>query len=354
MSEPRERWTDGVARYALRAAVVALPLATSLHEIALALLLATVVISTLLRRNFSATAGAIAERAPWIGAALVFALCCLFGALPHGNLHEGLGHAWLLTPLLAVPMADSSEKESSTLTLLGLGAATTAALWGIAQRIGGAAATAGFGHHLTLAYALIPAFAVSISQSRWSVALVLGAGSLATGSDAVPVALLVAAFAAFMGVKRPAAASNLPLALALGVAGNLGGMALFAVPDDLRQRAILWTGGLMVSPGGAGAGGYAAATERLYDALSPGFYFPNHAHDSAIQLYATLGPAGIAAMALLVATILYKGHTGAAAGVAAVAIGGMTQDTCGDLEVARAAWMWVALLGARALPETGQ
>ena len=53
--------------------------------------------------------------------------------------------------------------------------------------------------------------------------------------------------------------------------------------------------------------------------------------------------AGLGALAWLVATGIHKGERGAAAGLAGVLVGGLTQDVLGDLEVARATWTWLAV-----------
>ncbi|MBM4393523.1 MAG: hypothetical protein FJ090_20560, partial [Deltaproteobacteria bacterium] len=50
-------------------------------------------------------------------------------------------------------------------------------------------------------------------------------------------------------------------------------------------------------------------------------------------------------LAALVAAVLRRAHPAAAAGLVGVLVGGFTQDTLGDLEVARAALAWIAVLG---------
>ncbi|MFZ5475659.1 MAG: hypothetical protein ACOZNI_02690, partial [Myxococcota bacterium] len=149
----------------------------------------------------------------------------------------------------------------------------------------------------------------------------------------VPLAVTVAA----------ARAGRAGIWLAAGAIATVALLPL-ADPDELRQRAILWTGGLsFLADGPVGPGGYAEASDAAYDRLSPGFHFANHAHDAAIQVLAVLGPAGLVATVALCAAALARGSRGAAAGLAGVLVGGMTQDTLGDLEVARACWVWLAL-----------
>ena len=69
----------------------------------------------LLRREFSQLA--------WTGPALLLALVWTLGSAASGNLHEGLGHAWLLAPLLVLrnPLGEAPVR-------LGVGAACIAAL----------------------------------------------------------------------------------------------------------------------------------------------------------------------------------------------------------------------------------
>lgn len=346
-------WPKEVSKWALRGTVIALPLSTSLHEISLAVLLATGLagggalwVWLRAKPDKSSDITNIFEDHPfpiWLAPAFVAAACFVLGALPLGDLREGLGHAWLLAPLLAIPLAHVTKDERRILVRCALAAASLAAILALLQRAGGGVATGAFGHHLTLAYAMVPPFAAAVAFRMWPVAVLLAAGSLASGSAAAPISLMVAGFAASLGSQR--GGRSAAISLGVGAVATLTGIALFADTEELRQRAVMWTGGLSIAPGSAGAGGYGVATEAIYDRLSPGFYFPNHAHDSAIQLYATLGPAGCVAVAFLVGTIFRRGHRAAAAGLAGVLVGGLTQDVLGDLEVARALWVWTAVLG---------
>lgn len=312
-------------------AVISLPLSTGVHEVALALLLAV----SLRGLRTSGTG-----KLPWVPAAVGVAVACVLAAWASGDVREGLGQAWLLAPLVAVG-AVSGRPGVHGLVRWGLAAAAAVAAIAVAQAMTGREAVGLYSHHLSLAYALLPPFAVALVERRFALAALLAAGVLAAGSDAAPVALLAAAAAAWTGRTW--------LSLAGGAAVTLGALVSFAGADELRQRAVLWTGGLLVPPGSAGVGGYAAASAGTYDQLSPGFWFPNHAHDNFVQLGATLGAGGVAATCLLVALAFRHGHRGAAAGLVGVLVGGLTQNTLGDLEVARAAWVWLAILGTSGL-----
>lgn len=308
--------------------LVSLPWATSVQEIGVGLLLAAALLDGRARAFLAL---------PWAVPALATAGAWVLASFASGNLREGLGHAWLLAPLVALAGPRPELEAARRREILGLAAAAFAAglaLWQAAQ---GAVATGAFSHHLTLAYALVVPFGVAVAARRWAVAAVLAAGVLATRSDAAPIALLATAAAA-LGL-RPG------LAAALGAALTLAGLRFAARPDELAQRAVLWTGGLLIPPGHAGAGGYRAVSAPIYESLQPGFWFPNHAHDAFIQLAATAGAAGWVATLALVVVIFARGSRGAAAGLVGVLVGALTQDTLGDLEVARAAWVWLAILG---------
>jgi hypothetical protein len=313
----------------LVALFVALPLSTAAQELTLALALLYG-----LTRPTRARLG----HEPWGRAALAAAVVWILLAMMSGNLHEGLGHAWLLAPLVAIPaVLGDDDAARARVERIGLLAAGVAAAWGIGQRALGGVGTAGLSHHLSLAYALLVPLGVAMATRRWGTAAVLAAGVFATGSEGAVVAL---------GVTATAALSRRPLpALAVGTATMLA-LLWLADANELHERAILWTGGLTIAGGGAvGPGAYAAASGPAYDTLSPGFWFPNHAHDSAIQLLAVLGPAGLVAMLGLALLALRHGAVGPAAGLAGVLVGALTQDVLGDLEVARAAWAWLALYG---------
>jgi hypothetical protein len=330
----------------LVAVFVLLPLSTSGQELACALGLLVAMLHPAARR---AVAGGPLF-APMLGAALVVAGSGAYG----GPLVEGLGHAWLLAPLCVIPALASltggpgatTQEWVARARSAGLYAAAVAAAWAVWQRLRGEVPAGPFSHHLTLAYALLPPFAAAVHLRRFGACVVLVAGVLATGSEGALVALPVAAFAAWRA--RPLHAWG------AGAAVTLVGLVAVASSDALRERAVLWTGGLAIAGRGpVGPGGYAEASVAAYDALQTGFYFPNHAHDASIELLATTGWPGLVAMTALVVAALRLGGVGAA-GLAAVLVGAWTQDVLGDLEVARAAWAWVALEGLRAVDATPQ
>ena len=339
MTTPATPWPARLAEGVLIGIFAALPLATSVHELAMGVGLAIALVTPHRGRMLTA---------PWGRAVLAVAAVWVLLVPASGDVREGLGHAWLLAPLLAVPALLALLPEAdraaaiARVTSVGLAAACLAAAWAVGQRAFGLVGTAGLSHHLSLAYALLPPLGVAVATRRRGIAVLLAAGVFATGSAGALVALAVTTIGAWARRPSLAAAVGLPLTVAL--------LATAANGEELRQRAVLWTGGLAVAEAGAtGPGGYRAASALAYDRLVDGFWFPNHAHDSGIQLLAVLGPAGLVATALLCVVLLGRAHVGAAAGLAGVLVGGLTQDVLGDLEVARAVWAWCALFGATAL-----
>ncbi|MBM4368169.1 MAG: hypothetical protein FJ102_18300, partial [Deltaproteobacteria bacterium] len=127
--------------------LVALPLSTGALEIATALALGWSLLSGNLRARLAD---------PWAPGAVALAVVYTLSPLAGGPAREGVGHAWILAPVLALsPVADPRVQR------LGLGAAAAAGLWALAQRAQGAEGHAAFSHHLTLAYALLPPLAVA-------------------------------------------------------------------------------------------------------------------------------------------------------------------------------------------------
>jgi|GEM_PF-2776644 len=301
--------------------LLALPLSTAALEIATALALIAALATPSRRARLAH---------PLLLPAVALALVWVAAIPLSGDVREGFGQVWVLAPLLAVP----ALRPDPRVVALGVGAAGVAAAWAVGQALGGHPGTGGFSHHLSLAYALLPPLGVAVARG-WAVpAVLLVAGVLATRSVGVLPALAATLYAARAG--RPAVAA------VVGAAVTVLLLPL-APPTELAERAVLWTGGLTLLDAPVGPGAYAGASALAYDALQPGFWFPNHAHDSAVQLLAVVGPAGLAAMAWLVARALRVGGRGAAAGLAGVLVGVLTQDVFGDLEVSRACWTWLAL-----------
>jgi hypothetical protein len=107
----------------LLALFVALPLSTAAQELALGLALAYAL---------SRPSRARLRDEPWGRAAAAVAIVWILLATASGDLHEGLGHAWLLAPLLAVPaLLGGGGDARGRIERVGLLAASVAAVWAI-------------------------------------------------------------------------------------------------------------------------------------------------------------------------------------------------------------------------------
>jgi hypothetical protein len=292
---------------------------------------------------------AVGERRalPLLAPALAVVALLLASALGGGGreLVEALGRAWPLAPLLAVPMLVPrlNPAQLERLVQLGLAAALVPVVWAAVEllRVGALPwahpAQGPFSHHLTYGYALLPPIAVALYRRSW-LALPLALGVGLAGSSGPLLALVVVATAVWW---RP-----LP-ALVGGAAAALVLIGLLHGQTELDQRVVLWESGVMVAVGqplGAGPLGVREALGVAQEALRPGFYFPLHAHDTMLQAAAMAGPAMWLCWAWL-GVSLWR-HTGRAgqAALAALVVGGTTQDTLGDLEVVRALLVWATLL----------
>lgn len=246
-----------------------------------------------------------------------------------------LGKLWPLALVLAVPiLADTEHRERAvrlglvSAALVGVGSMLTAGSW---------PALGPFSHHLTLGYALIPPFAVAVHRRSWRCAAGIGVGILASASSGpvLSAGLVVATL-----WWSPATA------LLGGAAVSLFLISALSHQPALAERAVLWSAGAAVAvehPVGAGVTSVRAAMVAAQDHLSPGFYFPYHAHDSALQAAAMSGMAIWIGLVWLLWSLWQRTDTGGRAALVGVIVGGMTQDTLGDLEVIRALCAWTLI-----------
>lgn len=246
------------------------------------------------------------------------------------------GWAWALAVVVPGARAAVGDGVARRLETLGLGAAAVAAVWALVEvaLTRGVPVDGPFSHHLTLGYALLPPLLVAAERRRWAFVAVLGVGVLSAGSSGPLLALVVGAVALY---APPA------VALGGGVAVAVAAMVLLTGDDELWQRVVLWTAGAEVAvdaPGGHGVAEVRAATAVAQHALVPGFHFPAHAHDSALQAAAVGGFGAWAALAWLLVAIWRRTGRAGKASIAALAVGSLTQDTLGDLEVVRALCAW--------------
>lgn len=308
-------------------ALLCLPWSTSLHEIGTALALAAAV-WRLQRGGTEALWGSLAT-AP---ALLLAVLWASAGLLPPDI--DGIGHAWLLAPLIAGPvlLAGAAPEQAGRLRQAGLWSAALAGIYAAIRQISAGAPSGATSHHLTLAWMTLPPLAVAIRHRQVLPAIGLLAGLAASGGRAaIPAALLMI----------PAAWSARVPPWSVAVAGSLLTLLLLplAPAEDQATRALLWTGALQVDAP-AGSALALARMEERWEALSPGFWFPWHAHDALLQHRAVMGAAGWGAAILLLVSLL-RAPGGYA--VAGAAVGLWTQDILGDLEVARCIYLWWVL-----------
>jgi hypothetical protein len=287
-----------------------LPWSTSLHEIGMGIALAATLFS---KDRWTAL------QMPVVQAAIILAaLWSISGLFPPDR--DGPGHAWALAPFLVVP-ALGKQLSAQQLSSLVQGGLISFVLATFSQWSNS--------HHLTMAYGLLPALAVALQQKKQVLAGLCLMGILSARSEGA----LGGALATILALYSPV------LGLTAGVIAGL--LGIFLWPDLLGSRALLWTGGLNVAQTGPTPIAVLLNEQTLaWERLSPGYWFPYHAHDSSIQLLGALGPAGLAAGALLVFRIL--DGPGAAA-IVGVLVGSLSQDVAGDLEVIRSVSFWVMI-----------
>jgi hypothetical protein len=331
----RRRYAPGV----LQVLFAALPLGAAPLEIATALALAL----ALFRPTHRVW--------PYLAPLALITCCSVVAALPEdvAAVRLAVGPLWALALCLALPRLDVPVRALRVGVLSACAVAAIAVGQAIAQVAQGddALAKGLFSHHLTLGYALIPPLAIVVHHELGISALLrraalvsLAGGIIASGGQGPVLALAVVILAHWM---RPI------WALAVGVAANLVGVIV--LPSTLlEQRAVLWTSGakVLALPGvGVGQNGFRSALATAEHAVQPGFYFPLHAHDSILQIGLAIGLGGWIAWAALLLLLWERSSRGGRVAIAAVVVGGLTQDTLGDLEVIRALTAWV--IGTAAL-----
>jgi hypothetical protein len=323
---------------------VLLPLGPFLVEIGTEVALAAGLVAAL---------GARRLRAPLAAPLLVLVAAAVAASLgrPPAHALEAARQVWGLALLFVVPLLWSAGPVwRHRAERAGLAAASIVALWGLGEAawmlasglhdpaVGGARGP--FSHHLTLGYALLPPLARALHRRWWPVAALLAAGALSSLGlgPALSVAVVLAGVA--VGPGRALVGG------AVAVAGGIAALGWVAPDGELLQRAVLWTSAADVAvahPAGVGPAGFRAAAALAQDRILPGFHFPLHAHDSALQAAATWGIGGWVALGLVAGRLWgIVGRSGRVA-MAGIAVGACTQDILGDLEVVRALCAWALL-----------
>lgn len=328
----------GRETFALILLMAALPLGSAPLELATGLVL----IAALARRLGGGSAGEAELAGPLALVALVGLASALGqGGLGPSALRAALEPAWAAVLVIALPLLAPEEAARERATRVGLavaaavGVASLALAWPLEGPGRGP-----FSHHLTLGYALIPPLAVALERRAWAPALGITAGVLAAKSSGPALAAAVVAAGLLLGPGR---------ALVGGALLAVGLVAALRADPALVERAVLWTSGAELAlhrPLGTGEAGFRAAVAPVQEALAPSFHFPLHAHDAALQRAATGGFAAWVAWGWLLLALWRRAGPGGRAGLAGLLVGGLTQDTLGDLEVLRAATAWALVAGA--------
>lgn len=219
-----------------------------------------------------------------------------------------------------------------------------------------AGALAGRGAALGAALLVVVALAFSTARGAWIAALAvsLGLALLARGGYARRVLAASAVAAALAFAASPAL--RMEAAGMFSARTNAGRVGIYrANLDIVRERPVF----------GLGFGRYQSAALPYY-APYPDADRRSHAHNNFLQIAAEAGLAGLAAFGLLFAVALQRGleivrgapdpetwvaGVGAWAGIIGFLVGGLTQYTFGDAEVAVA--MWAALAVLMRLGENG-
>ena len=197
---------------------------------------------------------------------------------------------------------------------------------------------------------LVVAMVFSTARGAWlamlgvAVALVV----LARGGRAAVTVAALAAAAAVVFAMTPDLRAEAAQMFTRGRV-NAGRLGIYAANlDMIHDRPVF----------GLGFGRYQRAAVPYY-AAHPTADRRSHAHNNFLQIAAEAGLAGLAAFGLLYGTVLLRGRdairrardqetwtaaAGAYAGVLGFLIGGLTQYTFGDAEVAIAMWVALAVL----------
>jgi O-antigen ligase len=342
----------------------------------------------------------VVRRTPLDAVLAVFYATLLLSTLASGRPLEAVGwsHAWVVLAYFAVFWWLRDVGHAARLARLVVLAGLVAAAYGIVQHFTGAdvyrtllgretfvrpreAGTSGFAvigffrNYLTFAHTMIFPLA-------WAVAF--GTGGARLGLVAAPVIVAAILLSTARGAWLAMLAVAGGLALCARGARVVGGVAALAMAAcltialtpqlraeaaDMFARGGVNTGRLGIYAAnldiihdhpvlGLGFGRYQVAAGPYYD-LHPDADRRSHAHNNFLQIAAEAGLLGLAAFGLLYATVLRHGWeairdapnaearhaaAGAWAGVLGFLVGGLTQYTFGDAEVAIAMWTALAVL----------
>jgi hypothetical protein len=231
-----------------------------------------------------------------------------------------------------------------------------------------------FRNYLTFAHTmLVPTgFAMGFALRRWTAAwaavvLLVTAIVLSTARGAWLATLAMGGILALLAGRRRA--FGLGVLVAVAATGFLlrsdlrnQAASMFAMGGENTGRVAIYRTNLDIIHArpvlGLGFGRYRQAADAYYDA-HPDADRRSHAHSNYLQIAAEAGLAGLAAFGFVLARVFVLGleavrradrpalwatAAGALAGLAGLAVGGLTQYNFGDAEPAIAMWVAIALL----------
>lgn len=342
----------------------------------------------------------VIRRTPLDGALLVFFGALALSTIASGHPLEATGWArpWVVIAYFAVYWWLRDRAQAAWFVRLTVAAAAFTAVYGIVQHFtgldwyrgllgratevrlrdaesSGYAIVGFFRNYLTFAHTMLFPLAWAGALALRGSWLGLGAAPLlvvalvfSTARGAWLAALAVAGTLAGLGRGRRAAAAlaSVVLAGAIGFAGapDLRALAtgMFATDGPNRGRIGIYRANLEIIHEhpvlGLGFGRYRNAARPYYD-RHPEADRRSHAHSNYLQIGAEAGLVGLAALGFLFAVVLRRGWpalgaapdagawaaaAGAWAGVIGFLVGGITQYTLGDNEVALSMWVALAVL----------
>ena len=192
------------------------------------------------------------------------------------------------------------------------------------------------------------ALVFSTARGAWVAALAMALGALVTGRGAATRVLMLVGVGAFAVVMSPGLRQQVLPALT-SAEMNTGRLEIWRANLDIIHDHPVF---------GLGFGRYQRAARPYYD-RHPDADRRSHAHNNFLQIAAEAGLVGLAAFTLLFATMLRFGidavrrcrdpdlHAVALGGCLAIVgflVGGLTQYSFGDTEVATAMWVTAAVL----------
>ena len=261
---------------------------------------------------------------------LLYAVVAIAAIRVPSDVVEGLGKWWLFCPLIFLPpLLKSLPQLERTRMLVGASVAMSGlALVGCWQVFQGEVAHGWYSHHLSFGYLLLVPFAYCLSQRHWVLAVLLALGVLSTKAQGPLYSLLVLLSSIWLSPKQ------------MMVGGSFGVFVLFVLLSDspyFQERLAIWGTALellQIYPMGTGVTEFRELYAAVQASHEPPFFFPHHAHDSAIQQALWFGIPIWVAWAMLLRSWWSWSNWGKMA-LVSILLGSFTEDTLGDMEVLR-------------------